>query len=618
MVGSVFDIETDGLNATKIHCMSVQTKKGVISTTNYDDMRKFLSNANTLVGHNIIRYDVPTLEKLLDIKIKAKLIDTLALSWYLEPNRPKHGLESYGDEYKRPKPKIDDWQNLTSEEYIHRCSEDVEINTILWHNQFNSLVNLYGSEEEALRLVEYLSFKLDCAAEQEKYGWKLDVPKATEVMDRLTDEHNKKTEELKEAMPQVAVMAKKTKPKKPYKITGEPSATGKAWFDLLQEQGLPPEYEGSVEYIKEWKEPNPNSSEQIKNWLYSHGWKPATFKHVREDDGYTRKIPQIQKDKAVGEGLCDSVLRLIDKEPKIAVLEGLSIISHRLALIKGLLENADERGYVRAEVAGFTNTLRFKHKVVVNLPSVDKPYGNDIRGCLVCPDGYELLGSDMNSLEDLTGRHYMFAYDPQYVEEMNAPGFDPHLDLAYHAGRINENDVKDYVGGNKTKLVTAIRKTFKTVNYACKYGAGGPKIALTLGVSNKEGYDLHEAYWERNWSVRSVADATESKVCNGSMWLFNPISKLWYSLRNLKDKFSTLNQGTGVWCFDLYLKYIRENGPPVIGQFHDELIALVRVGHRDRVTAHVKEAIRKVNEELRLNVQLGVGIDYGNNYGEIH
>ena len=43
----------------------------------------------------------------------------------------------------------------------------------------------------------------------------------------------------------------------------------------------------------------------------------------------------------------------------------------------------------------------------------------------------------MTSLEDTTKRHYMQPYDPKYVHEMSQAGFDPHLDLAKHAGAIN-------------------------------------------------------------------------------------------------------------------------------------------------------------------------------------
>ena len=79
----VFDIETDGLDATKIHVLSWEDDSGKIkSTHDYDTMRTFFEQSDTLIGHNIIRFDIPVAEKVLGIKIKAKLVDTLALSWY--------------------------------------------------------------------------------------------------------------------------------------------------------------------------------------------------------------------------------------------------------------------------------------------------------------------------------------------------------------------------------------------------------------------------------------------------------------------------------------------------------------------------------------------------------
>ena len=74
----VFDIETDGLNPSKIHCLSY-TSDGVEhnTLTDYEDMRQLLSNQKGLIGHNIVRYDVPVLERILGIKIKARLYDTL-------------------------------------------------------------------------------------------------------------------------------------------------------------------------------------------------------------------------------------------------------------------------------------------------------------------------------------------------------------------------------------------------------------------------------------------------------------------------------------------------------------------------------------------------------------
>jgi len=72
------------------------------------------------------------------------LVDTLALSWYLNHDRPKHGLEGYGEDYGVPKPVIKDWDSLTPEDYAHRCNEDVRINYRLWVDLQNKLRRLYG------------------------------------------------------------------------------------------------------------------------------------------------------------------------------------------------------------------------------------------------------------------------------------------------------------------------------------------------------------------------------------------------------------------------------------------------------------------------------------------
>ena len=158
MRGLVFDIECDGLNPTKIHCLakSATDKDEVSSVISYGEMVSSLETEEVLVGHNIIRFDIPVCEKLLGLKTKAKLVDTLILSWYLEPDRSEHGLESWGETFGVPKPPVEDWENLPVEVYCHRCEEDVKINKRLWQHLWGKLLRLYGSEEEAWRLIDYL------------------------------------------------------------------------------------------------------------------------------------------------------------------------------------------------------------------------------------------------------------------------------------------------------------------------------------------------------------------------------------------------------------------------------------------------------------------------------
>ena len=87
----VFDVEANGLldKATKIHCLSYTTDgKNYQTIFDYSDMRDLILSQHGLVGHNIIRYDVPLIEKILGIKIKARLFDTLPMSWVLNLTVP--------------------------------------------------------------------------------------------------------------------------------------------------------------------------------------------------------------------------------------------------------------------------------------------------------------------------------------------------------------------------------------------------------------------------------------------------------------------------------------------------------------------------------------------------
>jgi hypothetical protein len=220
---TVFDIETDGLldDMTKIHVLSyTYDGKDIWRCGDHDAMREFFEEQEVLIGHNIIRFDIPAVEKILGIKIKARLIDTLALSWYLNHHRIKHGLEGYGEDYGVPKPVIKDWNSLTYEDYAHRCQEDVKINWRLWRDLDLKLNKLYQDPAEKDRLIDYLSFKLDCAREQETLGWKLDVEKAQAAYDEIMRLKGEKEEQLADAMPKRVLTQVKNNPRSCTRRTG--------------------------------------------------------------------------------------------------------------------------------------------------------------------------------------------------------------------------------------------------------------------------------------------------------------------------------------------------------------------------------------------------------------
>ena len=438
------DCEGDGLHPTKFHVLSYtkdEKKAPVKSLLSYDSMRKFLTQEDAVfIIHNGMRWDKPHLERVLGIQIKARIIDTLFVSWYIFPNRNLYGLESFGVDYGVPKPPIADWENLTLEEYTHRCEEDVKINVLLWRDIKKSLALLYTCAEEDvvdLPIIDYLMFKASCALEQERSKWRLDLPLVHSTLETLYVERTERVEGLRGVMPPVPKKALKKPPAKPYKKDGTLSVDGAKWQQLLRENGLPPEHKEPVEVVVSYEGPNPDSSLQVKNWLFSMGWEPATFKYEREEDGSTRTIPQVRnKDKE----LCASVKLLIERQPEVGLLDGLTVANHRISILEGFLENVDEEGFVQASVQGLTNTLRFKHKTVVNLPGIDKPYGKEVRGSLIARDGYELMGSDIVALENNTGDHYIYDYDPDYVFEKSQDGYDPHIEMCILSGLITEDE----------------------------------------------------------------------------------------------------------------------------------------------------------------------------------
>ena len=615
MTDYVIDLECDGLKPTHIHCLSIDDCNGkawtLVKSKDIIDFFDTLDSTDRVIGHNFIRFDAVVLKNLLNIDIKAGIVDTTALSWYLYPNIGKHGLAFWGERLDIKKPVVEDWDNQPIEVYIERCEEDVKINLALWKMMKEYLDKLY-EDGDSNKLIRYLAHKMNCATMQEASKWKLDIDKGTALLSELTSNYKIAVDALATVMPQVPKMAKRTRPAKPYKKDGSLSATGEKWDTLTKENDLPFEYDEVIKVVVGQTPPNPSSVPQIKDWLVSLGWKPATYSYNEAG----KSVPQIKKPDG---NLCDSVDILIKSNPELEHLKTMTVVKHRIGAVQGLLDNADNNGFVEANVQGFTNTLRFKHRVCVNLPSERKPYGKELRSLFtVRKQNHILCGSDMASLEDRTKQHYMWDYDPEYVKAMTTPGFDPHLDLALSAGAVTQEQVDEYKSGNKTPEILQLRHNYKGGNYACTYGAGATTLSRQLGISEVEAGKIHKAYWKRNWALKKIAKDAVVKTVDGQLWLWNPVSELYYFLKADKDKFSTLNQGTGTYCFDMWLGFIIRKRKQLTAQFHDEVILELQESKQEDITLILKEAIQNVNKTLKLNRDLDCDISFGKDYSQIH
>ena len=154
----VADAEFDGLldTVTKMHC-SVFNELGTdkwMTVTDEKTLRKVLSKGYTYVYHNGIGYDFLCYDKLYGIDYgiapdrfmdkECQIIDTLVWSRRLNPDRfGGHGLEAWTKRVTGKKPVIEDWEGLSLEEYVHRCTEDVKITG----NVFEVLLEEAGIDE---------------------------------------------------------------------------------------------------------------------------------------------------------------------------------------------------------------------------------------------------------------------------------------------------------------------------------------------------------------------------------------------------------------------------------------------------------------------------------------
>jgi DNA polymerase I-like protein with 3'-5' exonuclease and polymerase domains len=623
---TVFDIETNGLldTVSKIHCLSLITideNFKIVEKRTYTeqiDMIKLFNNNNTFIGHNIIRYDIPVLCKLLNIKKPEHVIDTLGLSWYLFPEDKKHGLKFWGEYFKIPKPVIKDWNNLETEEYIKRCETDVLINKTLFENLYKYLKKLY--DKKTLPIINYLNFKLECLRDQEAIKIPLDIPLCQSTLKQLYLLMENKIENLSQSMPEDLGKIIKKKPLKLYQKNNNLSTIGIKWFEELKKKNLPKD----TKVIRD--PPNPNSIQQLKEWLFRLGWKPTVFK---DSPSTKEKVPQISL--PFQEGLCPNIKSLYPSFPILKELENLFIIRHRISILESFIE---AKNNLYSNASGFTNTLRLKHsKPIVNLPKITKPYGKEIRGCLTVPDDtYTMCGADLSSLEDSTKQHYIYFFDPEYVKEMRTEGYDPHIDIALLSELITHQQAQRYKElktykeltkdeNDELNLISSLRAIAKNGNFAMTYGAFPKKVSQTINQPLKIAENLYKIYWERNSAIKSIVKSINIKNVNNQKWIRNPVSGFWLYLKNEKDIFSTLNQNTGVYFFDTWIKNIKkrfDNKIIICLQYHDEIMFYCKNEDKEFASNNLKEAIKETNNQIKLNIEINISEAWGKNYAQCH
>ena len=576
----VFDIETDGLNATKIWCI---VAKDLDNNQVYgfppdqiDQGIELLEGADLLIGHNILGFDIPVLKELTDINFdNKKIIDTLVLSRLAKPERDGHGLEAWGYKLNRHKGLMEerDFQRYTPN-MLDYCINDVELNSLVFDNVIKEL---NGFDTKSIKIEHDVSHILK---EQEKYGFLFDNYKAEVLLAKLRERKTVIEDKVQEVFKPKKVKIKTVVPK--FKNDGALSKQGltEEEYNCLSTQPVSRVLAFDRYKIQEF---NLASRKQIGEYLKEFGWKPKKFTPTGQpivDEGTLKNVKDIPEAQLIAEFL------LLQK--RIAQVE---------SWFKHLGGDNRVHGFVIPNGA-ITGRMAHVKPNMAQVPSINSPYGKECRECWTVPNGYKLVGIDASGLELRMLAHYM--NDKEFTNEILTG--DIHTANQKLAGLESRNQAKTFI-------------------YAFIYGAGDAKLGTVVGRSRKDGKVLRQRFLTNLPALATLKNKVERAARRGYL---KGLDGRHISVRNEYSALNTLLQSAGAIVMKQALIKLHDKikediiDAHFVANIHDEWQMEVYERHACIVGELGVQCIREVADDFHLRCPLDGEYSIGDNWSETH
>ena len=573
----VFDIETDGLEATKVWCLVAQDAetKEVYKFTpdNLDEGYKFLTTATRLIGHNIIGFDIPLVEKFGGVDLSAiEVIDTLVLSRLFNPTRDGgHSLATWGYKLGYPKIEFEDYYNY-SEEMMNYCVRDVELNTkVLEELRKESK----GFEKDCISIEQGVA---KIMKQQEADGFEFDMPLALGLLAELREKKQLIESEVHETFKPKWVDTKQVTPyiKKDGNLSKR-GMTNEEYQRCLDTDSYNPFMRQTLQEF------NLGSRKQIGEYLIDFGWKPDRFTPTGQpivDEKTLSKITHIHEAKLIADFL---------------------LLQKRIAQIDSWVEAVKDDGRVHGFVipnGTITGRMAHRNPNVAQVPSHGSPYGKECRSCWIVKDGYKLVGVDASGLELRMLAHYMD--DKEYVNEI--------INGDIHTANQNFAGLKS-------------RDQAKTFIYALVYGAGDEKIGSIIKGSRTAGKQLRERFLSSLPAYRTLKERVDRAA---TKTFLKGIDGRKLYIRNKHAALNTLLQGAGailmkkaLIMLDDILK-LNTIDYRFVANIHDEWQIEVKESQADFVGEMAVKCIIDAGEHFNLRCPMDGEYKVGGNWSETH
>ena len=482
----VFDLETDGLlsDVTKVHCLCIYDTESNTPYT-FDSAKdniqvgvNLLAEADVIVGHNVINYDLPVLDKLYGFKAnQSSVLDTLVLSRLIYGDLSEtdarliakgtldnklyrsHSLKAWGQRLSQAKSEQKGELDMSdaavraqlTPEMIEYCEQDVKVTA--------KLVKFFKAKhysEEAIKLEHDVAF---ITTEMQLQGINFDVEKAEKLHADLLIAKQELEAKLQETFkpweehepPKIA----KVNNKKLGRVKGEPYVKSKTVIF------------------------NPGSRMHIANRLKDlHGWKPKEF------------TPN-------GSAKVDEVTLAELDYPEAKLLVEYLTITKRL----GQLADGEQAWLRRVEedgkIHGYINSLgtvsgRASHSYpnLGQVVAINKPYGRECRELFSAEPGYKLCGADLSGLELRILSGYLAQFDDGKYRDT-----------------VLSADVHE---ANRIAAGLPDRASAKRFIYCLIFGGGNSKLGETVGGTAEDGARLKAKFFKANPAFKTLVDRVKN------------------------------------------------------------------------------------------------------------